>query len=76
MTTMTTSPTWQPPSEFAEQLRDQYELTCPPRWGTPRRPGFSTLGPKAAMVMQKLGFTPMPWQRYVLDVALEIDPET
>ena len=28
------------------------------------------------MVMQKLGFTPMPWQRYVLDVALEIDPET
>ncbi|MGW4102296.1 terminase large subunit domain-containing protein [Streptomyces sp. NPDC004976] len=26
--------------------------------------------------MQKLGFTPMPWQRYVLDVALEIDPDT
>jgi len=76
MTTMTTSPTWQPPSEFAEQLHDLYGLTCPPRWGTPRRPEHPTLGGKAAKVMQKLGFEPMPWQRYVLDVALEIDPDT
>lgn len=26
--------------------------------------------------MQRLGFEPMPWQRYVLDVALELDPAT
>lgn len=76
MTTMTTSPIWQPPSKFAGQLQDQYGLTCPPRWGTPRRPEFKTLGPQAAKVMQKLGFTPMPWQQYVLDVALEVDPDT
>lgn len=76
MTTMTTSPTWQSPSSFADDLRARYGLTCPPRWGTPRRPERTTLGGKAAKVMQKLGFTPMPWQRYVLDVALEIDPDT
>lgn len=73
---MTTSPTWQSPPEFADQCLDLYGLTCPPRWGTPRRPEFPTLGGKAAKVMQRLGFTPMPWQRYVLDVALEIDPAT
>ncbi|MGW2261442.1 terminase large subunit domain-containing protein [Streptomyces sp. NPDC001780] len=79
---MTTSPTsvpsetWAPPPEFAEQLLDRYGLTCPPRWGTPRRPEFPSLGPKAWRVMERLGFPPMPWQRYVLDVALEINPET
>ncbi|MER6892014.1 terminase [Streptomyces halstedii] len=26
--------------------------------------------------MERLGYPPMPWQRYVLDVALELDPET
>lgn len=73
---MTTSETWQPPPEFAAQLRDLYDLKCPPRWGTPRRPDFPTLGGKAAKVMRGLGFEPMPWQRYVLDVGLEIDPAT
>ncbi|MEW1719785.1 terminase [Streptomyces sp. NPDC093109] len=73
---MTTSPTWTAPSEFAAQCRELYGLECPPFWGTPRRPEFPTLGGKAARVMAKLGFEPMPWQKYVLDVALEIDPET
>lgn len=73
---MTTSPIWQAPSEFAAQCLDLYGLTCPPYWGTPRRPEFPTLGGKAAKVMQRLGFEPMPWQRYVLDVALEVDPAT
>jgi hypothetical protein len=73
---MTTSETWQSPPEFAAQCRKLYGLTCPPRWGTPRRPEYPTLGGKAAKVMERLGYPPMPWQRYVLDVALEIDPAT
>lgn len=81
-TTMTTSATseesetWAPPPEFAQQCLDLYGLTCPPCWGTPRRPERDSLGPAAWRVMEKLGFPPMPWQRYVLDVALEIDPAT
>ncbi|MEV6571859.1 terminase family protein [Streptomyces sp. NPDC051577] len=74
--TTTTSETWAPPSEFAAQLKERYGLDCPPRWGTPRRPDRPSLGPHACRVMEKLGFTPMPWQRYVLDVGLEIDPVT
>jgi hypothetical protein len=73
---MTTSETWRPPSEFAAQLEDLYGLTCPPLWGTPRRPELPSLGPKAWRVMERLGFPPMPWQKYVLDVGLEIDPAT
>lgn len=73
---MTTSATWAAPSEFAAQCRELYGLECPPRWGTPRRPEFPSLGPKAWKVMERLGYPPMPWQRYVLDVALEIDPDT
>jgi hypothetical protein len=70
------SETWAPPPEFAAQCLDLYGLTCPPRWGTPRRPEYPSLGPKAWAVMTKLGFPPMPWQKYVMDVALEIDPAT
>ncbi|MCI3272139.1 terminase large subunit domain-containing protein [Streptomyces cylindrosporus] len=72
----TTSETWAPPTEFAEDLYERYGLTCPPRWGTPRHPGRPSLGPKLWKVMAKLGAPPMPWQKYVSDVALEIDPET
>jgi hypothetical protein len=71
-----TSATWQSPPEHADQLRELYGLGCPPLWGTPRRPEFPTLGGKAAKVMRRLGLEPMPWQRYVLDVGLEIDPVT
>lgn len=72
----TTSTTWRPPTEFVDQCRELYGLECPPLWGTPRRPELPTLGGKVAKVMERLGFTPMPWQRYVWDVALEIDPAT
>jgi hypothetical protein len=72
----TTSTIWRPPTEFGEQLQELYGLTCPPLWGTPRRPEFPTLGGKVAKVMQRLGYTPMPWQRYVWDVSLELDPVT
>ncbi|MFF2331816.1 MULTISPECIES: terminase [unclassified Streptomyces] len=72
----TTSTTWRPPASYVEDLRERYGLTCPPMWGTPRRPELPTLGPKVALVMERLGFTPMPWQRYVWDVALEINPDT
>jgi len=72
----TTSETWRPPTEFAADLEERYGLTCPPLWGTPRHPDRKSLGPKAWKVMEALGFTPMPWQKYVLDVGLELDPET
>lgn len=72
----TTSETWRPPTEFAEDLRERYGLECPPLWGTPRHPDRPSLGPKLWRVMAKLGAPPMPWQKYVSDVALEIDPET
>ncbi|MFF6836021.1 terminase large subunit domain-containing protein [Streptomyces sp. NPDC012438] len=83
MTTMTTasmtsgpSDTWAPPAWFAADLYERYGLTCPPRWGTPRNPAFPSLGPKLWKVMALLGAPPMPWQKYVSDVALEIDPAT
>ncbi|MGW3416471.1 terminase large subunit domain-containing protein [Streptomyces phaeochromogenes] len=72
----TTSETWRPPTEFAEDLRERYGLECPPLWGTPRHPDRPSLGPKLWKVMTKLGAPPMPWQKYVSDVALEIDPGT
>ncbi|MEU5769806.1 terminase family protein [Streptomyces asoensis] len=72
----TTSETWAPPTEFAEDLYERYGLTCPPRWGTPRHPDRPSLGPKLWKVMTKLGAPPMPWQKYVSDVALELDPKT
>lgn len=44
-----------------------------PRWATPRTPERPTFGPKVAAAMRKLnGFDPMPWQRQVLDVGLEM----
>lgn len=68
--------TWQTPPELREQLADLYGLSCPPMWGPPRRPDWPTLGPKVGKVMERLGYPPLPWQQYVLDVALELDPAT
>lgn len=51
-------------------------LACPPRWATRRSPERETYGPAVAAVAEKLGMPLMPWQRYVVDVALEIDPDT
>lgn len=50
-----------------------------PRWATPRTPGRLTFGPKVALAIRKLfGFDPMPWQKMVLDVGLEmiVDEDT
>jgi hypothetical protein len=73
---LTDGPVWTPPSELAEQLYDLYQLRCPPMWGPPRRPYFKTYGPHIAKVMTALGVPPMPHQRYIADVATEIDPDT
>lgn len=51
-------------------------LACLPRWATPRSPERPTYGPRVAEVAEKLGLPLMPWQRYVVDVALEVDPDT
>jgi phage terminase large subunit-like protein len=46
---------------------------CPPRYATARTPGRKTLGDAAARIAEQLGTPLMPWQRMVLDVALEIE---
>jgi hypothetical protein len=72
----TPSETWAPPPDFRQRLLDEYGLTCPPRWGLPRRPHYATYGPAVAKVMTALGTPPMPHQRYLLDCGLEVDPVT
>jgi hypothetical protein len=52
-----------------------YSLDCPPQYAT-RRTDRPTLGGRVAEVANLLGTPLMPWQRYVADVALEIDPDT
>ena len=49
---------------------------CLPRWATRRRPERPTVGGRVAEVARLLGREFMPWQRYVADVAGEIDPGT
>ncbi|MEV0616183.1 terminase family protein [Nonomuraea sp. NPDC050404] len=51
-------------------------LSCPPRWGTRRHPDRQTLGPALGIIAARLGTPLMPWQQYVADVVLEIDPAT
>ncbi len=60
----------------ADLLYEHYGLTCPPRWGTMRDFSRQTYGAKVAKIATSLGTPLMPWQRYVADVALEVDPET
>ena len=49
---------------------------CLPRYATARNLERQTLGPRVAKVAELCGYELMPWQRQVLDVALEIDPKT
>ena len=46
---------------------------CRPRWATPQsnRPSY---GARAVRLAEAAGFVLMPWQRQVLNVALEVDP--
>ena len=53
-----------------------YELTCPPRVGTLRNPARKTYGVAVARIAAQLGQPLMPWQRYTVDTALEVDPES
>lgn len=70
------------PSEAARQreraaIYESYGLaTCPPRFATLRRPDWPTYGGKVAQVAKRLGTPFMPWQRYVADTMLEVDPAT
>lgn len=59
-----------------EEIFAAYELTCPPRVGTLRDPSRKTYGVGVARIAAQLGQPLMPWQRYAVDVALEVDPET
>jgi hypothetical protein len=70
-----TSATSMTPSD-ADLLYEHYGLTCVPRWGTMRDFSRQTYGPKVARIAKSLGTPLMPWQRFVADVGLEIDPET
>lgn len=59
--------------------RPYLELTraqgiCEPRWATPRT-GRRTLGRAAAKVARLLGQPLLPWQRQVVDVALEVEAD-
>jgi phage terminase large subunit-like protein len=49
--------------------------SCPPRFTT-RRTDRPTLGAAASRIADLLGTPLMPWQRHVVDVALEVDPAT
>ena len=52
------------------------DLDCPPRFATPRNLDRPTLGPKCGEIAAALGVPFMPWQQYVADVILEVDPAT
>jgi phage terminase large subunit-like protein len=52
------------------------EVTPPPRFATPRTPSRPTLGGRVADIAEALGTPLMPWQRHVVNVALELDPAT
>ena len=64
------------PSLLAAATRPKpIRLPCPPRFGTPRDPRRPTLGPAVGEIARRLGMPLMPWQQYVADVALELDPD-
>ena len=45
-------------------------MDCPPRWATPRT-RRRTLGPKVTAQARQIGLTLLPWQKLVLNIALE-----
>lgn len=52
-------------------------LDVPPRYGTQRDPSRPTRGPEveaASLLISRKAF--LPWQRHVIDVAHELDPDT
>jgi Terminase large subunit, T4likevirus-type, N-terminal len=61
---------------YSEPYLHPSDLPCPPRWSTRRSPDRATLGPRLAAVAEAMGKPLMPHQRYIADVALEIDNDT
>lgn len=59
-----------------EAIWHAYGLTCPPRVGTLRDPTRATYGRAIARISAQLGLPMMPHQRYAVDVATEVDPDT
>ena len=51
-------------------------LAVPPRWSSPRRPDRPTWGPRVAAIAAAIRKPLMPWQAYVADLALEVNPDT
>jgi len=49
------------------------ELKCKPQFATRRTKACATKGDEVAEIARLLGFELMPWQKYVADVALELD---
>lgn len=60
---------------MTQALQRHSSVSCPPLYGTLRTPSRETLGPRVAQIAEILGKPLMPWQRYVMDVALEIDSD-
>jgi hypothetical protein len=61
---------------YRAEVYRRYGLTCPPRYATLRDIRRPTLGGRVARIAAALGTPFMPWQRYVADTSLEIDPAT
>lgn len=72
---MTTSTALTSPTD-REAIYASYGLTCAPLYATLRNPDRPTYGGKVAKLAAALGTPLMPWQRYVADTSLEIDPAT
>jgi hypothetical protein len=68
------------PSDLERERAEIYAAyglsDCPPRFATLRRPNWPTFGGRVALVASQLGTPFMPWQRYVADVMLEVNPDT
>jgi hypothetical protein len=54
-------------------LAERPRTVAAPRWATERSPERQTLGRAAGRIARVLGLPLLPWQRRVLDVALEVD---
>ena len=52
------------------RLRDHGSVACEPRWATPRT-RRRTLGPQVTAAAKQIGLDLLPWQRLVLNAALE-----
>lgn len=65
MTTLTTG-----------SLTSRADLSCPPRFGTPRNFDRPTWGTEIGEVARRLGEPLMPWQQHIADVSFEYDPDT